>query len=37
MECQDDILAVSRMAEDLRDAIINYQVGGTELMRLLCN
>ena len=26
-QCQDDILAVSGMAEDIRDALLNYQVG----------
>jgi hypothetical protein len=26
-ECQDDILAVSGMAEDIRDALLDYQVG----------
>ena len=26
-ECQDDILAVSGMAEDIRDALLEYQVG----------
>ena len=26
-ECQDDILAVSGMAEDVRDALLEYQVG----------
>ena len=30
MECQDDVLAVSGMAEDIRDALIDYQVGGAE-------
>ena len=25
-ECQDDILAVSEMAEDIRDALLEYQV-----------
>ena len=25
-ECQDDILAVSAMAEDIRDALLEYQV-----------
>ena len=28
VECQDDALAVSGMAEDIRDAVIDYQVGG---------
>jgi len=27
-ECQGDILAVSGMAEDIRDALLEYQVGG---------
>ena len=27
-ECQDDILAVSEMAEDIRDAFLEYQVRG---------
>ena len=27
-ECQDDILAVSEMAEDIRDAFQEYQVRG---------
>ena len=32
MECQDDVLAVSRIAEDIRDALLDYQVGeGTAL------
>ena len=26
-ECQGDILAVSGMAEDIRDALLEYQVG----------
>ena len=26
-ECQGDILAVSEMAEDIRDALLEYQVG----------
>ena len=26
-ECQDDILTVSGMAEDIRDALLEYQVG----------
>ena len=26
-ECQDDILTVSGMAEDVRDAFLEYQVG----------
>ena len=26
-ECQDDIMAVSGMAEDIRDALLDYQVG----------
>jgi hypothetical protein len=26
-ESQDDVLAVSGMAEDLRDALLDYQVG----------
>ena len=26
-ECQDDILAASKMAEDIRDALLDYQVG----------
>ena len=25
-ECQDDVLAVSEMAEDIRDALLEYQV-----------
>jgi hypothetical protein len=29
-ECQDDVLAVSGMAEDIRDALLDYQVGGNE-------
>ena len=27
-ECQDDITTVSGMAEDIRDALLEYQVGG---------
>ena len=27
-ECQDDIRAVSDIAEDIRDALLDYQVGG---------
>ena len=27
-ECQGDILAVSGMTEDIRDALLEYQVGG---------
>lgn len=27
-ECRDDILAVSGLAEDIRDAVLEYQVGG---------
>lgn len=34
-ECQGDILAVSGMAEDIRDALLDYQVGGTKLMQAL--
>ena len=30
MESQDDVLAVSGMAEDIRDALIDYQVSGGE-------
>jgi len=26
-ECEDDIQAVSGIAEDIRDALLNYQVG----------
>ena len=28
MECQDDILAVSGIAKDIRDVLLDYQVGG---------
>ena len=28
VDCQDDVLAVSGMVEDIRDAAIDYQVGG---------
>ena len=35
MESQDDILAVSKMAEEIRDTVIDYQVCGTEFMQLL--
>ena len=28
--CQDDILAVSGMAEDIRDALLEYQVGSEQ-------
>ena len=27
-ECQDDIQSVSAIADDIRDAVIDYQVGG---------
>ena len=27
-ECQDDIQAMSRIAEEIRDALLDYQVGG---------
>ena len=30
MECQGDILAASGIAEDIRDVILEYQVGGDE-------
>ena len=30
-ECQEDILAVSGMAEDIRDALLNYQVGNNKV------
>ena len=29
-ECQGDIQAVSEIAEDIRDALLDYQVGGDE-------
>ena len=29
-ECQGDILAVSEMAEDIRDALLEYQVNSSE-------
>jgi hypothetical protein len=29
-ECQDDTLAVSGMVEDIRDALLDYQVGDDE-------
>ena len=29
-ECQGDILAVSGMAEDIRDALLEYQVGSSK-------
>ena len=28
VESQDDVLTVSRIVEDIRDALIDYQVGG---------
>ena len=31
-ECQGDILAVSGMAEDIRDALLEYQVGSRKRM-----
>ena len=34
-ECQGDILAVSGMAEDIRDALLEYQVGSGKPMSLL--
>ncbi|KAF9645965.1 hypothetical protein BDM02DRAFT_382706 [Thelephora ganbajun] len=30
-ECQDDIQAASAMADDIRDAIIDYQMGGSKV------
>ena len=30
MECQDDVLAMSGIAEDIRDALLDYQVGGSK-------
>ena len=30
-ECQGDVLAVSGMAEDIRDALLDYQVGGDKV------
>ena len=29
-ECQDDVQAASEMMDDIRDAVIDYQVGGYE-------
>ena len=29
-ECQDDIQAVSGIVEDIRDALLDYQVGGNK-------
>ena len=29
-ECKDDILAVSGMAEDIRDALLEYQVNNSK-------
>ena len=29
-ECQDDVQAASAMMDDIRDAVIDYQVGGYE-------
>jgi hypothetical protein len=34
-ESKDDILAVSGMAEDIQDALLEYQVGGEQLLRPL--
>ena len=31
VECQDDIQAVSGIAEDIQDAVIDYQVGRDEV------
>ena len=38
-ECQGDILTVSAMAEDIRDALLEYQVGyhHTEFTWPLCH
>ena len=30
-ECEDDIQAASGIAEDIRDALLDYQVGGGEV------
>ena len=30
-ECKDDIQAVSEIAEDIRDALLDYQVGGDKV------
>jgi len=35
-ECQSDILAVSEMAEDIRDALLQYQVGGEKVPHSYC-
>ena len=31
-ECQDDILAAPGMAEDIRDALLEYRVGGDKAL-----
>ena len=36
-ECQGDILAVSGMAEDIRDALLEYQVGSERAARRFCD
>ena len=35
-ECQGDILAVSGMAEDIRDALLEYQVSGSMFHAVVC-
>ena len=34
-QSQDDILAVSKMTEDIRDALLEYQVGGETSAQVL--
>ena len=34
-ECQGDILTVSGMAEDIRDALLEYQVSGSKFHALV--
>ena len=36
-ECQDDIIAVSGLVEDIRDALIDYQVSGYQRTQLSGN
>ena len=36
-ECQSDILAVSGMAEDIRDALLEYQVNSSEFRAVVAS
>ena len=35
MECQGDLQAVSEIAEDIRDALLDYQVGSDKSLWML--